>query len=63
VKRADLTAARLDGARIHGTLFQDATWTDGSTCGPGSISRCAPALDADPTSVADAGKPRGKPSL
>ncbi len=37
---ANLTGARLDGADLFMAVLDDATWTDGSRCAPGSRGLC-----------------------
>jgi uncharacterized protein YjbI with pentapeptide repeats len=37
---ADLREARLEGAVLAETRFDNAIWTDGHTCKPGSVGRC-----------------------
>ncbi|MFV3127965.1 pentapeptide repeat-containing protein [Niveispirillum sp. KHB5.9] len=40
MKGADLTGARLDGADLRNADLTGARWTDGRTCGVGSLGQC-----------------------
>jgi hypothetical protein len=39
---ADLSGANLGGAMLAGTILENAIWTDGSRCAPGSVGHCLP---------------------
>lgn len=40
LRHANLAQADLSGARLEGARLEEATWTDGRTCGRGSVGRC-----------------------